>query len=75
MDYDKANYVITVWRRTKRKIQGVSKVTYHYITEKHHDNNCISQGIMLTFIVAKYIFIITKTVFISNVVNCHFMTS
>ena len=25
-------------------IQGVSKVTYHYITEIHYDNNCISTG-------------------------------
>ena len=28
---------------------------------------------MLIFTAAKYIFIITKTVFISNVVDCHFM--
>ena len=25
-------------------IQGVSKVTYHYINETHYDNNCISKG-------------------------------
>ena len=25
-------------------IQGVSKVTYHYITEIHYNNNCISTG-------------------------------
>ena len=25
-------------------LQGVSNVTYHYITEIHYDNNCISTG-------------------------------
>ena len=30
--------------KSLRFIQNVSKVTYHYITEMHYDNNCISKG-------------------------------